>query len=231
MEELVKKNGVKLLCLEIDVGNSGHITNMYIVEDIQSKEVILIDPADNASKIIQLLEQNKLIPKYIAITHAHADHIAGLDNLIKWCELQKYNTKILIHENDKDDLIEDKMTYAKMLGLENINMDLSRVISLKDGQIIKFGNIKIEVIHTPGHTDGSIILYDIITNSLITGDTIFSDCYGRVDLETGSIDDMKNSINKIFARFDAINIYPGHGKITNLKNAKRRIKLLLAIRK
>ena len=116
----------------------------------------------------------------------------------------------------------------EIVGTTILPIEKERVLKCNDKDIITFGNIILEVIHTPGHTKGSITLYDEKNNTLYSGDTIFSNSYGRTDLVNGSHEDMKVSLDKLFNRFEDIQVFSGHGEDFNLKNAKRRIRLLFA---
>lgn len=210
--------------IEIDVANQGHITNSYLVYD-ENKETILIDPGYNENKIIDVIKSLNVNVRYIIITHAHGDHIGALE------KIQKYtNAKIIVHKNDYKALMSEEENYSEMLNVPKQNLTKESIIEIEDGYKLKFSNLKFEIIHTPGHTSGSICIYDMVSNKLFTGDTIFCDCYGRCDLYSGNFSDMVNSIKKIFARFNDITIYPGHNEIVNINSAKKYIKMLFAIK-
>ncbi|MDD3304183.1 MAG: MBL fold metallo-hydrolase [Clostridia bacterium] len=214
----------KIEKIEIDVAMQGHITNCYLVYN-ENKEAILIDPADNATKIINRIVECDAKVKYIVITHAHGDHIGAL------IEVQKYTkATILVHENDTDMLLGKEENYCEMLLVEQPDIDATNLLSVKDGYTFKLGTLDFEVILTKGHSSGCICLYEKNSNVLFTGDTLFSDCYGRCDLNTGSFDDMVASLRKLFDRFTDIMIYPGHGKSVNINTAKRYIRMLMAMK-
>lgn len=231
MKILKHKGNVCLGRVEIDVGDTGHITNCYLLCNEKDRSCILFDPADKAEFIVKKLDKEGVTLKAICLTHCHSDHISGLEDMCKIYEARGLKLKVYIHKNDREGLVDDKKNYAAMLGLKEISVDNIEVTAVKDGDTIEEGDVKIEVLHTPGHTDGCIMFYAENINSIITGDIIFSDCYGRVDLTSGSIQDMKESINKIFKRFHNIDIYPGHGESAVLSDVKRKIRLLLKLRK
>ena len=165
-------------------------TNCYIVST-PSGEGIVIDPGDEEIEILNYIENNKLNIKYIINTHSHPDHIKG-DLYIK----ERTKAPILIHKNDS------KM-FSTFLG------DFFDKY-LEDGDIVSVGNLEIKVMHTPGHSKGSICL--LLDNTVFTGDTLFADGVGRTDLPGGSHDELIESINnKLLILDDDYKIYPGHG--------------------
>lgn len=205
----------------------GHITNTYLVydENQRKKEGILIDPADNAEKIINEIKKNKVNVKYIVVTHAHGDHIGALEEVIRYTK-----AKVLIHFSDKDSLSDEDKNYSLMLGVKNQSINSENIIEVKDGDKFNILSMKFEIIHTPGHTLGSICIYEKTTSSLFTGDTIFCDCYGRCDLYSGDFSNMVSSLKKLFNRFEDVMIYPGHDKSVKIDSAKRRIRLLVSLK-
>lgn len=210
--------------IEIDVSMQGHITNTYLIYDDENNG-ILIDPADNASKIIEYIIKKNILVKYIVVTHAHADHIGALEQIKEFTK-----AKILVHKLDKEVLLGNGETYADMLGVNKQSIMEEDILKVNDGDTFNIGEINIEIIHTPGHTAGCICIFEKSSNKLFTGDTIFCDCYGRTDLYSGNFNDMVKSIQKLFNRFFDITIYPGHDKCVNIDSAKKRIRLLLAMK-
>lgn len=231
MKILKQKDGIYFCKIEIAIGSTEHITNTYVIYNKEKMdEAILFDPADKADEIVKKLDKEGITLRSIFITHCHGDHIYALEKIYNIYKSRKVNLKVYVHKNDANGLKDDNKNYLSILGLEKINLKNIDITKIEDKQIIKGANVDIEVIHTPGHTNGSVIFYIPTLNILITGDTIFSNCYGRVDLESGSIEDMKNSISKTFDRFDDIQIYPGHGDSAVLGNIKKTINILLSIR-
>ncbi len=174
-------------------------SNCYILIDENSKEAILIDPG-GAKDIIQ--DKKKALGiefKYIINTHGHVDHIAGDKD---------YMLPVYIHEYDVSFLTDPSKNLSELLGISIVVENT--VNKLKDKSVVNVGNISVEVIHTPGHTPGSICLKtDAI---LFTGDTLFFEGIGRTDLPGSSFEKLKNSILKrLFVMDNNIKIYPGHG--------------------
>lgn len=210
--------------IEIDVANQGHITNCYLVFD-ESKEAVLIDPADKADKIISKIKRLDVVVKYILITHAHGDHIGALE------EIQNYtNANIIIHKNDLDMLLGNVENYCDMLLVKQPHLTNDKIITIEDGYLFKLGDLEFEIIHTSGHSAGCICLYEKNSNVLFTGDTLFADCYGRCDLYSGDFENMVSSIKRLFARFNNTTIYPGHGKSVKIESSKKYVRMLMAMK-
>ena len=214
---------INIYKMEIDVSKEGHITNTYIVSD--GNKAIIIDPASDSERIINYIKENNLDVEYIVITHSHADHIGALE------QVQKYtNAKVIVHKLDMKALLFEAENYSDMFNIKKQNIDLKDLILVEDGYRFKLNELSFEVIHTPGHTAGSICLYEEKSKVLFTGDTIFCDTYGRCDLYKGNFNDMLNSLKKLFERFSDIMIYSGHGENVNINIAKKKIKLLVAVK-
>lgn len=192
--------------LEIEVNNTGHYTNTYIYYDDMSKEAVVIDPADRPEKIISFIEKNNLRLKYIMLTHGHADHVLAVNKIV-----QRYKVKIIVNANEKD-MTSGKITnYSDVFSLDQEAIDNENCIFLNDGDEISISGATFKMIYTPGHTIGSVCYLLKEKNMLFTGDTIFSDCFGRCDLVTASIEDMANSLVKLYKNYKNVKVYPGHG--------------------
>lgn len=194
------------------VGEFNSYTNTYVVYDEKSKEGIIIDVANNADKIYNYIENSEIKPKYIILTHCHADHTAGLKNIKNYYP----NIKIIIHEFDNHGLTDDSINMCSYLSIDS-NF-VSADIVVKDGDEIKLGEITVKIMHTPGHTAGSISI--LIEDALFSGDTIFRGTHGRTDLPTGNEFDMQKSLKKILELKEDIIIYPGHGVSTMICDEK-----------
>jgi hydroxyacylglutathione hydrolase len=210
--------------IQIEVGEDNYPTNCYIIYD-EDNNAVLIDPGYDSERIISKIEENNLKVKHIILTHCHADHLGQLEQMVKYTDAD-----VIIHEDDLDGLYDDEKSHFTALNVKKPNVKKNKIKIVKDKDIIKLGNISLEVIHTPGHTSGCMCLLETNIDALFTGDTIFANCYGRVDLKSGSIEDMKNSIEKLFNRFEDIIIYPGHEQIVNIDTCKKRIRLLIKVR-
>lgn len=220
-----KINNIVIENVPVEIGTSGHVENTYIVYDTQNNFGVIIDPGDKAEQIVSEVNKDNIEIKYIILTHTHLDHFGALEQLQK-----VYDVDILVNRNDVDGFNDDNKNCIEYIDVKKQNIDITKVKAVEDGQKLSLGNIEFEFIHTPGHTSGSMCIYEKTSNVLFTGDTIFAKYYGRTDLTSGSFDDMKKSIKKLFDRFSNVIIYPGHDKSCNIDTAKKRINLLVAIK-
>lgn len=192
----------------------GDPTNCYIVFDEETKETIVIDPAGDVDKIVEVIDILKGKLKYIYITHCHGDHIGGINGLKNKC-----GGKVLIHRNDALGLNDESINLVGYIGMENI--DLEADSRMDDNDLIHLGNLEFKVIHTPGHTAGGTCLYCEKEKLLFSGDTIFRGTWGRTDLPTSNFESIINSINnKIMILPEETIVYPGHGKSTMIREEK-----------
>lgn len=187
-------------------------TNNYIVYDDKEKEGILIDVSNDVDKITDFIENLQICLKYVVLTHCHGDHTDGIKELRRLYP----TTKILIHEDDMSGLINGEINRCSLIGREPNFIEAD--IALKDEDVLKFGNLEARVIHTPGHTAGSISI--LIEDALFSGDTLFKGTTGRIDLPTGDKWKMKNSIEKLLKLPNNTIIYPGHGYSTMIEDEK-----------
>lgn len=176
-------------------------TNSYIL--VKNNDVVLIDPSGNYENIVKRLNNYNVLA--IILTHGHFDHIKAVDKL-----KDIYKVDIYIHQDDEI-LIRNKEINNLMGHFALIE---SEVKYLKEG-ILTFNDFSFEVIHTPGHTKGSVVF--LIDNYMFAGDTIFKGSIGRTDLYGGSFREMKNSLNFLKTLTKNYIIYSGHGPVTTLQ--------------
>jgi len=186
-------------------------TNCYIIQDEETKEAIIIDPASEFEKIAEMLDILEVKLKYIYLTHCHVDHIGAVAPLNK-----KYGAKILIHRNGAENIENKEIVLNEYIGADKIVLeDNSRI---DDNDLLHIGNMEFKVIHTPGHTNCSTSLYCESEKMIFTGDTIFRGTWGRTDLPTSSFEAIIKSITeRIMTLPEDTIIYPGHGKSTMVK--------------
>lgn len=178
--------------------------NSYILTCEESKESVVVDPGGESEDTIKALTEENLDLKYIVLTHGHGDHIGGVLDL-----REKYNVPVLIHLNDEELINDSEKNLSVMLPMKDTSFKSDKNVT--DGDIIHFGNIELEVIHTPGHSQGCICLKS--GNDILTGDTLFKGSIGRTDLYGSSTqEDLVDSVNrKIMIYGDDVNLHPGHG--------------------
>ena len=189
-------------------------TNCYIIADEIAKEAMVIDPGGEAGKIIEMLRVLNVNLKYIYLTHCHGDHIGALKELKK-----EMGGKILIHRVESENILNPEVTLSSYIGKDGVELEADSRVDEKDK--IHIGAIEFEVIHTPGHTNGSTCLYAEKEKMLFSGDTMFHGTWGRCDLPTGSFEEIIKSITeKLLKLPDDTIVYPGHGKSTMIKEEK-----------
>jgi len=196
-------------------------SNVYVIN-----EKVLVDSGMNPDYVFHNLEENGLLVEnieLIILTHAHYDHSGGAAQLIK-----KSNAKLAIHKDDALAVRDKELSRAMNYG--EIPKCPAPDIMLEGGEKISIGPNEngeeefLEIIHTPGHTAGSICLYEKNSKTLFSGDTVFSDgCIGRADFEGSMPEKMTASIEKLCG-IGAENLYPGHGKPT-VGNAAHSVEL------
>lgn len=188
--------------------------NCYIVNDENTKETAVIDPGGDFPEIRSYLETNGLTVKYIIMTHGHGDHIGALR------ELRDYSGAIIcIHTEDNEMLKSSRMNFSVEMGYQPVEITADKL--LEDGDILELGGTELKIIHTPGHSRGSICVY--CEDSLFSGDTLFACSIGRTDLVGGSYDEIITSIkDKLFILPEDTEVYPGHGPSSTIQIEKKR---------
>lgn len=194
-----------------------YLTNCYVVGCEETKEAIVIDPGFDrereAREVLNFIEQNGLHSKYIVNTHGHADHTAG-NGITK----KATGALILIHEDDAIMLTPVAKTLSRVFGLRVTSPPADR--TLHDGNVIQFGQLKLVVLHTPGHSRGGISLLG--ENFVFSGDTLFAGSIGRTDFPGASFEEIIQSIKtKLITLPDHFKVYPGHGPITTIGEEKK----------
>jgi glyoxylase-like metal-dependent hydrolase (beta-lactamase superfamily II) len=189
--------------------------NCSVIADEISREAIVIDPGDDVSKIIAILDRNQLTVKMIVITHAHIDHIGGAEKL-------RAHTGAPVYMHEADKMLSDRLDMqASWLGVETPE-DPGIDQPAREGDVIRAGSVEAHVLHTPGHTPGSISLYLPLESKLIAGDTLFQGSIGRTDLPGGDTAQIGRSIRgKLYALPENTIVFPGHGGTTSIGEEKR----------
>jgi hydroxyacylglutathione hydrolase len=188
--------------------------NCSILGDEHSHEAIVVDPGDDIPRILALLAKHNLRVKQILITHAHIDHIAGAHRL-----KQITGAPILVNQNDLAQIrIMDEQ--AAWLGIPTPTVQ-SPDDTLDDGKLITIGSgetaLTGSILHTPGHTQGSVCLYLPTKSLLLAGDTLFARSVGRTDLPGGNTQQLLRSIHdRLLTLPDEVKVIPGHGPATTI---------------
>lgn len=197
--------------LKINSVMQGIVTNCYIIVDEKTKETMIIDPAEDAEKIEELLDILEAKVKYIYLTHCHGDHIGAVEQLRR-----EKGGKVLIHKDDYEGLKNPEINLTEILAENAIKIEADSRVN--DGDVLHIGNLEFKVIHTPGHTKGGSSLYCAEEKLVFSGDTMFKGMWGRTDLPTSSFEDIMKSIsNKLLVLPDETIVYPGHGMSTKIE--------------
>jgi|LSQX01.3.fsa_nt_gb glyoxylase-like metal-dependent hydrolase (beta-lactamase superfamily II) len=176
--------------------------NCYIVTCKKTEQLLVIDPGDDYEQISRVLAGRK--PEFVLNTHGHIDHIK---------EDARFGVDVYIHSKDKSCLIDPEKNLSSFLGTP-ISID-ANIITFEDNEVIKLGELALKVVHTPGHTPGSVCFK--VGNVLFSGDTLFCGGYGRTDLPGGSESQLLVSIKDVLFALPANTIvYPGHGPETSI---------------
>jgi hydroxyacylglutathione hydrolase len=188
----------------------------YIVGCKTTKEALIIDPAAEEDRLVKEATDKGYRIKYIVNTHSHIDHIMGNR---KTKELTK--AEIIIHEKESQSLINQS---PYMMNMFNAEPSPPADITVREGDFVAVGNVKLKVIHTPGHSPGSISLYN--DGIVFTGDTLFVGAVGRTDLEGGSWEILASSVHeKLFVLPDETIVAPGHNYGDSAKSTIGREKV------
>jgi hydroxyacylglutathione hydrolase len=193
--------------------------NCSIVGDLATREALVIDPGDEVSRILELLGRHKLTVKAIVSTHAHIDHVGGLYKLRQYT-----GAPVLMHRDDVP-LYQGMDVQAAFLGVPTPEIgEIDQLLT--EGDLLQWGSLSAQVMHTPGHSPGSISLYvpqdagkvaTAVRPQLFAGDTLFAGSIGRTDLWGGSMETILDSLRgKLLQLPDDTVVHPGHGPRTTI---------------
>ena len=193
--------------------------NSYVIYD-DAKNCVIIDPGcyerEEEQQLLSFIQSNQLMPVALLNTHAHIDHVLG-NNFV----LENYSIDHYLHQEDVKTL-EAVSNYAHLYGFQAYKKSPLPTKILKGGEQLIFGEIKLDVLFTPGHAPGHVVFYNAENNFVINGDVLFRGSYGRVDLPGGSMDVLKKTIVEIMFQLpEDTAVYCGHGPSTSIGVEKR----------
>jgi hydroxyacylglutathione hydrolase len=198
-------------------------TNCYVLRSGETAtDCLIVDPGLEAGDLLDFLHQHELNPVAVVLTHGHIDHMAGVAAL-----RQEYpDTKVYIHKLDAEMLIEPRHNLSALVGVM-FKTEPADVLT-QDKSTVEEAGIKLDVLHTPGHTPGGICLYSKDEGVVFTNDTLFADSIGRSDFPGGSVAQLLSNIkDRLFTLPDDTKVYPGHGPETTIAHEKAHNPFLL----
>lgn len=204
------------------INNSPNDSNVFLINDC-----VVVDVGMNATSTIEQIKQytdpNNV--ELIVLTHNHYDHIGAVVEVASAC-----NAKIAMHADDAKVLNDDYATVAAMFGNKTPSFVPDIIYENENRESVSAGDDTFEIIHTPGHTKGSICLYDKTSKALFSGDTVFpSGSFGRYDLFGGDGKQLIESL-KLLTELDVDIMYPGHGAVTDFDtNGQIQMSLQMAM--
>ena len=195
-----------MIIKNIQVGQIG--TNCYLFGDEETKVCAVVDPGDEAPRVAQMVRDSGMELSYILVTHGHFDHVLAVSDLLEFYP----NAKVYIHQ-DEVNVSRIPNNYMKLYPVEGLE-------TYKDGDSLTLGSLTIEVLNTPGHSPGSVVLK--VSDALFTGDTLFQGACGRTDFAGGSYSEMLRSLKRLHDLPGDYKVYPGHEGFSTLETERKR---------
>lgn len=201
-----------MITLKTFVFNDFYVNTFVLYDD--TKECVIIDPGCNdksqRDELAAFINEQALIPVMLINTHGHFDHVAG-DRYVK----SAWQIPLALHEKDKP-LLDDTLHYAEFFSIE-VEQPPEPDLFLKEGDVVKFGVSELVVLHIPGHSPGSIVLYSKAGSLLVAGDVLFKGSIGRTDLPGGNYNVLiKGITEKLMTLPRETRVFPGHGPATSI---------------
>lgn len=184
-------------------------TNCYFAINENTSEVLIVDPGARAKRLAEIIDEKKLNPTAILLTHGHFDHAGGAAELA-----ERYDIKVYAEEHERETLENPTINLS---GWEGREISYHADVFLRDEQEIDLAGFHIRVLHTPGHTVGGCCYYFSYQNAVFSGDTLFAQSIGRTDFPKGSASALIRSIEeKLMPLPDETTVYTGHNEITTI---------------
>ncbi|HVZ93920.1 MAG TPA: MBL fold metallo-hydrolase [Phycisphaerales bacterium] len=191
-------------------------TNCYIVHVPPHEECWIVDASYSPQPLIERVRQQGLKPSHILLTHAHGDHIAGLDEL----RAAFPDAKVFVHENEASFLTNPVLNLSGGFGTPVTAAPPDG--TLRGGESLNLSGSEWSVLHTPGHSPGGITFYNAPARAAIVGDVLFEESVGRFDFPTSNEADLQKSIRHVLYKLpDDTRVYPGHGRPTTIGHEKK----------
>ena len=189
-------------------------TNCYFLENEDTREVVIVDPGGDASRLADLIDQNNATPVAFLLTHGHFDHIMAVN------ELKARYPSAPIVASVREKMLEDPSINSTPLGDPNYTVHPD--VTVDEGDVLTYAGFRFQVLSTPGHTAGSVCYYMENESLLLAGDTLFFASYGRTDLPTGSDEEMQKSRERLYFTLPLNTaVLPGHGRTTTIGQERR----------
>lgn len=191
-------------------------TNCYVIRAEHDDGCLIVDAGFDPQEMIKRIRALGLTPRALLLTHAHADHIAGIRDLrAAWPDLP-----ILIHEAEREWLLDPSANLSAGIGVPVTAPTATGM--LVEGEVVTFGPGRFQVLHTPGHSPGGVTLYEPEAGIALVGDVLFQGSVGRTDFPGSDFRTLADSIRtKLYALPDDTTVYPGHGPATTIGREKR----------
>lgn len=186
-------------------------SNCFIIADDGSKECFIVDPGDEPDRILDFIQENGFKVKFIVCTHAHFDHVGAVSDIKK-----DTGAKIVVHADDLE-IYRKTREQGASWGFE-LDEQPEPDMFVSEGDRIEIGDLKFEILHTPGHSPGGICIYG--EGILITGDTLFAGSVGRTDFYGGDLRDLKKSFKRLISLPAGVKVLPGHGPESTIAREK-----------
>ena len=189
-------------------------TNCYLVINEETKDTVMVDPGAYPAKLKNAVKEQGLKLKAVLLTHAHFDHIMGIEDFLK-----AFDVPVYVGREEQPLLADDRLNASSMYGY---HCAYTGAKALEDGQTVECAGTEIHVIHTPGHTKGSCCYYLKDEGVLFSGDTVFYGSVGRTDFPGGSTAEIVRSLHKLVDSLpEETEVFPGHDASTTIGYEKR----------